>query len=56
VNLNELAKEVSKIEGGKTSLSIAQIKEVLDTAGKHPVIPFAFGCLMGHLFWPQKGN
>lgn len=29
MNLNELAKEVSKREGGKQNLSIAQIKEVI---------------------------
>lgn len=22
-------------------------------ASKHPVIPFAFGVICGHLFWPQ---
>jgi len=26
---------------------------VLGFAQKHPVIPFAFGVLMGHFFWPQ---
>lgn len=30
------------------------ISEVLLTAAKnHPVVPFAFGALGGHLFWPQ---
>lgn len=29
VNLNELAKEVSKLEGGKFELNIAEIKEVI---------------------------
>lgn len=29
MNLNELAKEVAKLEGGKKNLSIAQIKEVI---------------------------
>jgi hypothetical protein len=29
VNLNELAKEISKLEGGRQNLSIAQIKEVV---------------------------
>jgi hypothetical protein len=29
------------------------ISEVLLWVGKHPVIPFAFGVVMGHLFWPQ---
>lgn len=29
MNLNELAKEISKLEGGKKELSIAQIKEVI---------------------------
>lgn len=27
---------------------------VLGFALKHPVIPFAFGVLMGHFFWPQE--
>lgn len=26
---------------------------VLGWAMAHPVVPFAFGVLMGHLFWPQ---
>jgi hypothetical protein len=26
---------------------------VLNFAFSNPSIPFAFGCLMGHLFWPQ---
>jgi len=26
---------------------------VLGWARKHPVVPFAFGVLMGHLFWSQ---
>ena len=31
------------------------ISEVLlKYARPHPVIPFAFGVLMGHLFWPQR--
>lgn len=29
MNLNELAKEISLLEGGKQNLSIAQIKEVI---------------------------
>lgn len=29
MNLNELAKEIAKLEGGKKNLSIAQIKEVV---------------------------
>ena len=29
MNLNELAKEISKLEGGKKELSIGQIKEVV---------------------------
>lgn len=29
MNLNELAKEISILEGGKQNLSIAQIKEVI---------------------------
>jgi hypothetical protein len=23
-------------------------------AQKHPVLPFALGVIMGHLFWPQR--
>lgn len=26
---------------------------MLDTARKHPAIPFLLGVIMGHLFWPQ---
>jgi len=26
---------------------------LLNLAFNNPSIPFAFGCLMGHLFWPQ---
>lgn len=33
MNLNELAKEISKLEGGKINLPIAQIKEVLKCLG-----------------------
>ncbi len=33
MNLNELAVEISKIEGKKQNLSIAQIKEVLKCLG-----------------------
>ncbi len=33
MNLNELAKEVSALEGGKKNLSIAQIKEVIRCIG-----------------------
>lgn len=30
------------------------ISEVLlDTARDHPVVPFALGVTIGHLFWPQ---
>ena len=29
MNMNELAKRVTKVEGGKVNLSIAQVKEVL---------------------------
>ena len=36
-------------QGGDT------ISEVLLTfARRHPALPFAFGVLMGHLFWPQQ--
>lgn len=34
VNLNELAREISDLEGGKKNLSIAQIKEVINCLGK----------------------
>lgn len=31
------------------------ISEVtLDKAIRYPIIPFALGVVMGHLFWPQK--
>ena len=31
------------------------ISEVLLASGKaHPIIPFAFGIIFGHLFWPQR--
>lgn len=33
MNLNKLAQEISKAEGGKVNLSIAQIKEVLRCFG-----------------------
>jgi hypothetical protein len=33
MNLNELAKKVSEIEGGKQNLAIAQIKEVISALG-----------------------
>jgi hypothetical protein len=26
---------------------------ILFWAHQHPTLPFAFGILMGHLFWPQ---
>lgn len=26
---------------------------LLDFARRHPALPFAFGVIMGHLFWPQ---
>lgn len=33
----------------------ATISEVLyDGARAYPVLAFAFGVLMGHLFWPQR--
>lgn len=33
--------------------SDATISRVLLWAGEHPVLPFSFGVLFGHLFWPQ---
>lgn len=33
MNLNQLAKEVTKLEGGKINLSVAQVKEVLRCFG-----------------------
>jgi hypothetical protein len=27
---------------------------LLEMAYRNPVLPFAFGVLMGHLFWPQE--
>lgn len=33
------------------------ISEVLLGAALHyPIVPFAFGFLMGHLFWPQRAR
>lgn len=33
------------------------ISEVLlGGALSHPIIPFLFGVVMGHLFWPQNAN
>lgn len=32
--------------------TISQV--VLGFAQNHPVLPFAFGVLMGHFFWPQR--
>jgi len=29
------------------------ISEILLWVSRHPVFPFAFGVIMGHLFWPQ---
>lgn len=29
---------------------------VLGFARNHPVVPFAFGVLMGHFFWPQRSK
>lgn len=26
---------------------------VLDFAGENPIVPFLFGVICGHLFWPQ---
>jgi uncharacterized membrane protein len=39
---------VNKIPGD----TISEI--VLGYARSSPIIPFAFGVLMGHLFWPQS--
>jgi hypothetical protein len=33
MNLNQLAKEITKIEGGRVNLSIAQVKEVMRCLG-----------------------
>lgn len=27
---------------------------LLELAQKYPILPFALGVLIGHLFWPQK--
>lgn len=33
------------------------ISEVmLAWASSHPILAFAMGALMGHLFWPQRGS
>lgn len=29
---------------------------VLGYARRHPVLPFSLGVLMGHFFWPQRGD
>ena len=34
-----------------TGSTISEV--ILDYALKNPILPFAFGFLMGHLFWPQ---
>lgn len=34
MNLNELARAVCKIEGGKTEVNIAQVKDVLNALGQ----------------------
>lgn len=34
MNLNDLAEEISALEGGKKNLTIAQIKEVIACLGK----------------------
>lgn len=39
------------VKGG----GVATISSViLDTSRKAPPLPFAFGFLCGHLFWPQR--
>lgn len=30
------------------------ISEILLWASQRPILPFALGVLMGHLFWPQR--
>lgn len=44
MNLNQLAKEISKLEGGAHDLSIAQIKEVLA----------CFACVMKNISLDDK--
>jgi hypothetical protein len=29
-------------------------RDILQIAYIHPILPFAIGVLMGHLFWPQR--
>jgi hypothetical protein len=29
-------------------------RDILQIADTHPILPFAIGVLMGHLFWPQR--
>ena len=29
---------------------------ILDFSRRHAMIPFVFGVLMGHFFWPQKSE
>jgi len=36
--------------GGEATISSV----ILDTSKEFPPLPFAFGVLCGHLFWPQK--
>lgn len=31
-------------------------KTLLAFGQDHPVVPFAFGTLMGHLFWPMRST
>jgi hypothetical protein len=37
---------------GKTGATISEV--ILQTSLRRPLVPFAFGVLMGHLFFPQE--
>jgi hypothetical protein len=37
---------------GKSGATISEV--ILQTSLRRPLVPFAFGVLMGHLFFPQE--
>lgn len=39
-------------EGGNATISVV----MWNTAQSYPIVPFAFGVLMGHLFWQFKSK
>lgn len=38
---------------GETKAKETISRRILRFSQQHPVLPFAFGVLMGHFFWPQ---